>query len=80
MGNIPDNAYQYCLSKNKFNEENNTLDIHWYLPDVYELQTVFQTDASSAYFESGKYYWSSQPAYEKVTYEGDNYLLGPICP
>lgn len=63
MGNIPDNAYQYCLSKNKFNEENNTLDIHWYLPDVYELQTVFQTDASSAYFESGKYYWSSQPSF-----------------
>ena len=63
MGSIPDNAYQYCLSKNKFNEEDNTLDIHWYLPDVYELKAVLQAETSSADFEAGAYYWSSQPSF-----------------
>lgn len=65
MGTIPDNAYQYCLSKNKFKEDpdgNHTLDIHWYLPDVYELQAVLDANQSAEDFGADSYYWSSQPA------------------
>lgn len=69
MGSVPENAYQYCLSKNKFNEDadgNHTMNIHWYLPDVYELQNVLNANAAnstSADFGADAYYWSSQPSY-----------------
>ena len=68
MGTMPGNAYQYCLSKNKFEEDpdgNHTLDIHWYLPDVYELQSILnaaKTNNNSADLNISSYYWSSQPA------------------
>lgn len=64
MGTLPDNAYQYCLSKNKFREDadgNHTLDIHWYLPDVYELQAVLNASQGGEDFGDDSYYWSSQP-------------------
>ena len=72
MASIPDNAYQYCLSKNKFNETENSLDIHWYLPDVYELKAVLaasQSDEAAADFGSDSYYWSSQPSYTGQVYQ-----------
>lgn len=72
MASIPDNAYQYCLSKNKFNETENSLDIHWYLPDVYELKAVLaasQSDEAAADFGSDSYYWSSQPSYTGQLYQ-----------
>ena len=68
MGSFPENAYQYCLSKNKFKEDadgNHTLDLHWYLPDVYELQSIFAANPSSLGLSSDSYYWSSQPAYSE---------------
>lgn len=63
MGDVPESAYQYCLSKNKFKEDangNHTLDIHWYLPDVYELQAILGSGAGSDF--SNDAYWSSQPS------------------
>lgn len=66
MGTRPTSAYQYCLSKNKFHEdphgEDHKMIIRWYLPDVYELQTILQSDSFDD-FESEAFYWSSQPAY-----------------
>ena len=72
MGTVPSNAYQYCLSKNKFREDvdgNHSMDIHWYLPDVYELKAVLQankTDNTSVDFGSDANYWSSQPAFSGI--------------
>lgn len=74
MGTLPENAYQYCLSKNKFNEDadgNHTLDIHWYLPDVYELKAVLAASKGSttaADFGSDAYYWSSQPSFGGLSF------------
>ena len=62
----PSSAYQYCLSKNKFKEDadgNHTLDIHWYLPDVNELESVFKANHADADLYADAYYWSSQPSY-----------------
>ena len=70
MGTIPSSAYQYCLSKNKFNEDDNgnhTIDIHWYLPDVYELQEVLAAGTNAIDIASNSYYWSSQPSYSGAT-------------
>lgn len=64
MGTIPENAYQYCLSKNKFqiNSDGNTsLIIHWYLPDVYELQEILASSSTTDLDTDAKY-WSSQPS------------------
>ena len=76
MSQIPESAIQYCLSKNKFyvsSDENvsHHIDIHWYLPAIDEMNTILADEQ----FSEEYYYWSSQPAYEKVTYDGDNYLL-----
>lgn len=76
MSHIPESAIQYCLSKNKFyvsSDENvsHHIDIHWYLPAIDEMNTILADEQ----FSEEYYYWSSQPAYEKVTYNGDNYLL-----
>ena len=66
MGEMPDNAYQYCLSKNKFTEavegEEHTMMIHWYLPDVYELTDIFA--AGGSLLAQDSYYWSSQAGYD----------------
>lgn len=65
MSTMPSNAYQYCLSKNKFKEDaagNHTLDVHWYLPDIYELKKVLSSGTRADDFKSDSYYWSSQPS------------------
>lgn len=80
MGTIPSNAYQYCLSKNKFREDaedNHTLDIHWYLPDAHELNSLLQ--ANQAYntpadLKSDAKYWTSQPAFTGILTQNLAYL------
>lgn len=69
MGEMPESAYQYCLSKNKFREGTNGQDnemlIRWYVPDVYELSEIFASENSPLSNEN--YYWSSQVPYNLVT-------------
>lgn len=80
MGTLPTNAYQYCLSKNKFTEDLNgehKMDIHWYLPDVFELETILKANSSSADLKKDAYYWSSQPAYsDRLNSAVLDYLAG----
>ena len=68
MGSIPENAYQYCLSKNKFevdDEGNVKMVLKWYLPDVHQLSSVLlATSNTSADFRSEDFYWSSQPSFD----------------
>lgn len=72
MSTMPNSAYQYCLSKNKFKEDadgKHTLDIHWYLPDAYELQSILnyvKTNNTSADLNTNSNYWSSQPSFTSV--------------
>lgn len=66
MGTIPDNAYQYCLSKNKFavdEDDKVTMKVHWYLPDVYEMRAILNGSGNSSDFDTEANYWSSQPSY-----------------
>ena len=64
MGTLPLSAYEYCLSKNKFHEDaegNHTMIIRWYLPDVYELNSLFSDSNTTGDMAKDAYYWSSQP-------------------
>ena len=80
MGTKPSSAYQYCLSKNKFKEDafgNHTIDVHWYMPDVHELESVLKANSNAADFKSDAYYWSSQPSYtDKINSDVLDYLAG----
>ena len=65
MGAVPQSAYEYCLSKNKFHEDadgNHSMIVRWYLPDVYELNSLFLDSNTSADMAKDAYYWSSQPS------------------
>ena len=76
MGTMPENAYQYCLSKNKFEVvglEEVRMTLNWYLPDPYEMQAILaasQSGASHADIDADAFYWSSQPSFdtELITY------------
>lgn len=80
MGTFPENAYQYCLSKNKFavDEDGNvSMKIHWYLPDAYEMQSVLKANQSGggvADFATDANYWSSQPSFITVQNPGLLYI------
>lgn len=66
MGTMPESAYQYCLSKNKFAvgaDEKVSMKVHWYLPDVSEMQDILSSGSNSLY--SDVYYWSSQPSFSE---------------
>ena len=84
MGTRPTSAYQYCLSKNKFNEsisdDKHSMMIHWYLPDVYEMKAILnatEADETLKDFAQGAYYWSSQPSFTtsllQIADENDEY-------
>ena len=65
MGAVPQSAYEYCLSKNKFHEDadgNHSMIVRWYLPDVYELNSLFLDSNTSADMAKDANYWSSQPS------------------
>lgn len=70
MGTMPENAYQYCLSKNKFEVvglEEVRMTLNWYLPDPYEMQAILaasQSDASYVDIDADAFYWSSQPSFD----------------
>ena len=66
MGEMPESAYQYCLSKNKFIEgadgESHKMKVSWYVPDVYELSEIFES--SNSPLSNDSFYWSSQAPYD----------------
>ena len=66
MGEMPEDAYQYCLSKNKFIEApdgiSHKMKVSWYVPDVYELSDIF--DAPNSPLSNDCFYWSSQVPYD----------------
>ena len=70
MGTMPENAYQYCLSKNKFEVvgmEEVRMTLNWYLPDTYEMQAILaasQSGASYVDIDADAFYWSSQPSFD----------------
>lgn len=80
MGTLPENAYQYCLSKNKFEVvglEEVTMTLNWYLPDPYEMQTILdasQKDNNTADIDADAFYWSSQPAFNRESYLGSTFI------
>lgn len=80
MGTMPENAYQYCLSKNKFEVvgmEEVRMTLNWYLPDTYEMQAILAASHSGASYvdiDADAFYWSSQPSFdtELITFRNED--------
>ena len=77
---MPENAYQYCLSKNKFEVvgmEEVRMTLNWYLPDTYEMQAILAASHSGASYvdiDADAFYWSSQPSFdtELITFRNED--------
>lgn len=72
MSTRPTSAIQYCLSKNKFKvdestQEKHTMDIHWYLPDAYEMSDILDGGKDDFSDFNNNLYWTSQPSWETIT-------------
>lgn len=68
MSTRPSSAIQYCLSKNKFrvdesSQEKHTMDIHWYLPDAYEMSDILSGGKDLFSDFNNNLYWTSQPSW-----------------
>lgn len=74
MNTRPSSAIQYCLSKNKFrvdesDEEAHTMDVHWYLPDVYEMTQILSDGKETFADFKANAYWTSQPSWTTSTWD-----------
>lgn len=84
MGTMPENAYQYCLSKNKFEADDLgsvTMTLNWYLPDPYEMQAILvasQSGNSPVDIDADAFYWSSQPSFDSELITYINYIYEDI--
>lgn len=64
MAEQAESAVQYCYNRNKRNADG-TVDVKWYLPSTDEMEDFIV--AGYSYYEEfqDKYYWTSQPAYNR---------------
>lgn len=61
-------AVEYCYNKNKRNETGLVENIHWYLPSIDETEDILVAGFNYFTVFQSKYYWSSQPAYNKYSF------------
>lgn len=63
----PKSAIEYCLNKNKRNETGIVDNPVWYLPAIDEIEEITINAYTDFEVFQDKYYWSSQPAYQRDT-------------
>lgn len=60
-----DSAVEYCYNRNKINDDDDTVDIKWYLPAADEMEDIIVGGYASFKEFQDNFYWTSQPAYTK---------------
>ena len=63
-----DSAVEYCYNKNKREEDGSIKAIRWYLPAIDETEEILEDGFNYFHVFQSKYYWSSQPAFDKYNY------------
>ena len=63
-----ESAVEYCYNKNKRNSDGIVETIHWYLPAIDETEEILVDGFNYFPVFQSKFYWSSQPAYDKYNY------------
>lgn len=62
-------AVEYCYNKNKRDSDGKVTTINWYLPSIDETEDILYEGFDYFHVFQAKYYWASQPAYERWDYE-----------
>ena len=61
-------AVEYCYNRNKRNTNGSVASVDWYLPSADELEDFIVAAYSDFKEFQDKYYWTSQPAFERNVY------------
>ena len=69
LSQIASSAVEYCYNKNKRDSDGKVTTINWYLPSIDEIEDILYEGFDYFHVFQAKYYWSSQPAYERWDYE-----------
>lgn len=72
LNETPRSAIEYCYNKNKRlrnGQISADTGIQWYLPAIDELEDIVQAGYVDFEVFQGRYYWSSQPAYNYLPVE-----------
>jgi len=67
LNSDPRSAVEYCYNKNKRDAAGkvDTTKMEWYLPAIDEMEDIAMGGYSTFEVFQNRYYWSSQPAYER---------------
>lgn len=70
----PQSAIEYCVNKNKRNNDGtiDTINIRWFLPSIDQIEEITMGGYSDFDVFQNKFYWSSQPSYKGI---GINYSV-----
>lgn len=61
-------AVEYCYNKNKRDASGRVVNMKWYLPAIDEIEDIVMGAYDTFTDFQAKFYWSSQPAYNRYTY------------
>lgn len=73
----PVSAIEYCYQKNKKANTNgsfSTSNVTWFLPSIDQIQEIVVAGYSDFEVFQDKWYWSSQPAYDRYKWKYDSWL------
>ena len=75
LGTDPKSAIEYCYNKNKRSDDGTIQEVHWYLPSIDQIEDITIAAHNQFTVFQNKYYWASQPAYQRhrFTYDGRIY-------
>ena len=71
-------AVEYCYNKNKRDQNGNVTEVKWYLPSIDETEDILESGFNYFHVFQSRYYWSSQPAYDKYNFNAKYELWGFI--
>lgn len=69
-----ESAVEYCYNKNKRNRYGEVVKINWYLPAIDETEEILVDGFNYFPVFQSKWYWSSQPAYDRCNYTASVYV------
>lgn len=70
----PRSAVEYCYNRNKRNADGTVASVNWYLPAIDEIEEIMMGAYSDFLVFQDQFYWSCQPAYDRVFVWYDNII------
>lgn len=66
-------AVEYCYNKNKRNDDGEVEILNWYLPAIDETEEILVDGFNYFPVFQSKWYWSSQPSYDRYNYTASSF-------